>query len=121
MHRKFDDIRKDEYRALQVYLILIGAARNRQVLTYGLLAELMGFKGAGVFAHILGHIMYWCREEGLPSLTSLVVKEDTGLPGDGLTAPADANIEREKIFQFCWYSILPPTAEELDAAYKRKS
>jgi hypothetical protein len=116
MVKKFDEVRSDEYRALQVYLVLIGAAKNRQTLTYKLLAETSGFGGSGVFSNILGHIMYWCQREDLPSLTSLVVKENTGQPGDGLTAPENVNAEREKIYQFNWYSIVPPTTDELDAA-----
>ena len=117
MANRFDEIRSDESRALQVYLILIGAARNRQILTYNVLAELLQFKGAGVFAGILGHIMFWCKDENLPALTSLVVNQDTGLPGDGLITPENANREREKVYQFDWYSIVPPTMQQLDASF----
>ena len=121
MIQKFGDIRTNPARALQVYLILIGAAKNRQTLTYGALADMLGFQGAGVLAHILGHIMYWCHEESLPSLTSLVVNKESGLPGPGLSAPADVNSERERIYEYDWYGIVPPTMEQLEAAYSRGS
>jgi putative restriction endonuclease len=117
MANRFDEIRSDESRALQVYLILIGAARNRQILTYNVLAEMLRFKGAGVFAGILGHVMFWCKDENLPALTSLVVNQDTGLPGDGLITPENANREREKVYQFDWYSVVPPTTQQLDASF----
>jgi hypothetical protein len=123
MIQKFDDIRTNPARALQVYLILMGAAKNRQTLTYRGLADTLQFggKGAGVLAHILGHIMYWCHEEGLPSLTSLVVNKESGLPGPGLSAPADVNSERERIYEYDWYAIVPPAMEQLAAAYARGS
>jgi putative restriction endonuclease len=117
MAKTFDDIRSDEARALQIYLILIGAAQNRQILTYNVLARFVGFKGSGVFAGILGHIMFWCQDQKLPALTSLVVNQETGLPGDGLITPDDANSEREKVYEFNWYSLVPPTMQELDTSY----
>jgi hypothetical protein len=119
MTAKFDQIRTARARALQVYLVLIGAAHNRQILTYKVLSKVVGFKGAGVFAGILGHIMFWCEQERLPALTSLVVNEETGLPGDGLITPEDANAERESVYAFKWYSIVPPTVQQLDLSYKK--
>lgn len=116
---KFDDLRSDENRALQVYLVLIGAAHNRQILTYKVLADKLGFKGAGVFNKILGHIMYWCQENDLPALTALVVNQETGMPGDGLLSVSDANSAREKVYQRNWYEIVPPSVDDLEAAYER--
>ena len=40
--KRFDEIRTAPYRALQIWLILVAAAHNRQTLTYKLLAEKMG-------------------------------------------------------------------------------
>ncbi len=117
MPRKFDDVRTDESRGLQAYLILIGLAVERKTITYGLLAERVGFRGAGVFAGILGHVMHWCKQNDLPALTALVVGSDTGKPGSGLTTVDDREAAREKVFEFNWYSIIPPSGEELAAAY----
>ena len=119
--KSFDDIRTSSARALQIYQILLGLAHNRQTTTYGKLAEILGFDGAGVFAVPLGHIMYWCAENELPPLTSLVVKQDTGLPGDGLTSPVDLHGEREQVFEYPWFKLYPPSPEELKAAFDRGS
>jgi hypothetical protein len=116
--RYFDDIeeKKRPHRALQIYQILIGTAANRQIITYGMLAEILGYEGAGVFAGTLDHIARWCTQRGLPSLTVLVVNQETGVPGEGIPVYSDIHAEREKVFRFKWYRILPPTADELEAA-----
>jgi hypothetical protein len=115
MTTRFDELRTARSRALQVYLILIGAAHNRQILTYKVLSKKVGFGGSGVFAKI----MYWCVEQRLPALTSLVVTEDSGLPGTGLTSTRNKDKERERVYAFDWYSIVPPTIEDLKQAYDR--
>ncbi|MDQ2998337.1 MAG: hypothetical protein M3R61_14970 [Chloroflexota bacterium] len=104
-------------RALQIWQILIGKAANRQIMTYGMRAQMLGFRGAGTLAHPLGHMMYYCRATYVPPLTVLVVNQDTGIPGDGLlgdTLPAD----REAIFRYDWYSVIPPSPEDLRTAYQ---
>lgn len=116
MVRQFSDEPILPMRALQIWQILISAARNRQILTYGILASMLGYGGAGVLAQPLGHIMYYCQQNELPPLTILVVNQDTGLPGEGLTG-ADLNADRESVFRYDWYSIIPPTPEELREAY----
>ena len=87
-----------------------------EVTPEGILADLLRFKGAGVLAHMLGHIMGYCRQNSLPPLTVLVVNQQTGLPGEGLTG-VDPNADREAVFNYDWYAICPPTLEQLAAAY----
>jgi hypothetical protein len=118
MHRRFSQNPTRPERAVQIWLILISAAHNRQALTYRLLADMLNYKGAGVFADTLGHIMFFCREERLPPLSVLVVNQETGLPGEGLT-DTDLNADRESVFDFDWYDVVPPTSQELAAAYAR--
>ena len=72
----FKDQPSNASRALQIWQILIGKAHNRQTLTYGMLAQLLGFKRAGTLAHPLGHIMHYCQLNNLPPLTVLVVNQD---------------------------------------------
>lgn len=115
MVRFFDDNPTRASRALQIWQILISAASDRRTLTYGMLADMLGFEGAGVLAHPLGHIMYYCRRNGLPPLTVLVVNQRTGLPGKGLTK-TELNADREKVFDYDWFAIYPPTIEELREA-----
>ena len=107
-------------RALQAYLVLIGAAWNRQLLTYGGLSrDQMKYGQGGVLSGPLSCIMGWCHEEGLPPLTVLVVNEETGLPGSGLTSVSDFPAAMQQVFRFNWFSIKPPTEAELEAAGER--
>jgi hypothetical protein len=73
-----------------------------------------------VLAHPLGHLMHYCRQHQLPPLTVLVVNQTTGLPGEGLT-DADLNADREGVFNFDWYALVPPMPEELAVVYKQGS
>ncbi len=104
-------------RAFQIYLVLIGAAHRREILTYGLLAKLIGFEGAGVLAGRLGPIMRWYDANNLPALTAIVVNQDTGEPGGGLTMFSSKSLpaEQQKVFQFDWFAVYPPSVEELEA------
>ena len=118
MVRRFDDDASWPSRALQIWQILIGKAHNRQTITYGQLAKLLGFQGAGTLAHMLGHIYFWCQQNDLPPLTVLVVNQDSGLPGEGVKG-IDLNRSREEVFEFNWYGIWPPTTNELRSAFDR--
>lgn len=94
-------------RAMQVWQILVAAAHERRTLTYGEVARHLGFDGAGVLAQILGLIMTYCQQNGLPPLTVLIVNTDTGLPGSGLTTVADLPKDREAVYRQNWYSRHP--------------
>ena len=109
MIRTFDSIATKEARAVQIWLILIGMAHNRQITTYKRLSELLGYRGAGVFSQLLDPIMRYCEHNNLPPLTVLIVREDTGSPGTGLTTISNENVDREAVFNYNWYSIYPPT------------
>jgi hypothetical protein len=118
----FKDDSHRKTRALQAYLVLIGLAWNRQTITYGQLSQLqMEYGKGGVLAPILGCIMGWCYENGLPPLTALVVNEETGIPGEGLDVerPGDLPGAQQRVFGFNWFALFPPDQEELEAAGKR--
>ena len=115
MTRRFNDNPTQGSRALQIWLVLIGLAHSRQTITYGQLAEVLGFRGAGTLAQLLGPIMFYCIQNELPPLTVLVVNRDTGLPGAGLVH-ADLNADREAVFRCDWYDLVPPSPEQLKAA-----
>lgn len=109
-------------RALQIYLVLIGHAWNRQTITYGQLSQhQMDYGKGGIIAPVLGCIMGWCYENGLPPLTALVVNEGTGIPGEGLYVeqPEKLPAAQQEVFAFNWFSIFPPDIDELESAGKR--
>ena len=117
MIRRFKDNSTQPTRALQIWLILISKASNRQTLTYKMLAQLLGFKGSGTLAHYLGHIQAFCCQNNLPPLTVLVVNQESGLPVSGLTESSDLHSDREKVFNFDWFGLFPPSHQELGEAF----
>ncbi len=123
MIRKFDDDRHVPTTALQIYLILIGLAWNRQTITYGALSQgqMGGYGQGGVINRELGCVMGWCYENGLPALTALVVRDDTGIPGEGLVTVEgeDFPAAQQRVFRYNWFQLFPPTIQELKAAGER--
>jgi alkylated DNA nucleotide flippase Atl1 len=99
-------------RALQIYQVLIGAARNRQVLTYEIVGKLIGVPRQGLARH-LGHIMHYCEKNKLPPLTALVVGKISGKPGEGLITVNDLSKDMERIFNHEWYAMMPLTVDDL--------
>jgi hypothetical protein len=115
MPKKFQHDSTLATRALQTYLVLIGRAANQQTIQYRQLCEQMDYGVGPILAHPLGRIMDWCAREGLPALTVLVVEKETGLPSTGLTTvqQGDFPAEQQRVFAFDWYSIFPPTLNDL--------
>ena len=97
---------KHEVRAQQIWPILISLAHNRQIITYKRLAGLIGMRGGGVLGKgPLARIAYYCIQNDLPPLTSLVVNEKTGLPGNGIPVKKSAT-QREQVFNEAWFKII---------------
>lgn len=94
---------------------------NRQTITYEDLSKLMyGKPAAGVLAQVLGHVAFYCKDNRLPPLTALVIRERVGKPGDRIPIdPASIDEEREKVYACDWFDVYPPSEEELAAAYRK--
>jgi len=107
-------------RAAQVWSLLVCAARERKTYTYGGVADILGFRGAGVMAQILGCVMWYCEVHGLPPLTALVVNRTTGLPGEGLSTVQDPNADREAAFSFDWFELEPPQVSDFASVDRNK-
>ncbi|MFW3613161.1 hypothetical protein [Billgrantia antri] len=99
-------------RSSQIWSLLICAANERQSYTYGGIADILGFGGAGTMAQFLGPIMWLCEDNDWPPITVLVVNQDTGLPGQGLSTLEEVNTDREDVFNFDWFSVEPPQIED---------
>jgi hypothetical protein len=119
--KTFNPTAEHPIRAIQAWQILVGKAMNRQTVTYEGLSILMyGREAAGVLAGILGHIAYYCEENDIPPLTTLVVEKGTGRPGHRIPVdPARIDVERENIYQFDWYNLFPPSEADLVTAFKK--
>ena len=104
-------------RAIQIYQVLIGAAHNRQLLTYDIVGKHIGVPRQGLANHLV-HILRLCEDRGLPALTSICVSEKSGQPSHGFTdliptSPEQLHREREKVYAHEWYRERPVTVEEL--------
>ena len=106
-------------RAIQAWQILISRAMNRQTITYQALGQIMFHRqAAGVLAQILVHIAFYCIDNGLPPLTTIVVGTDRGTPGADIPVnPVTIDEERERVYQQDWYNLYPPSEADLRAAY----
>lgn len=105
-------------RAQQLWCLLALAAMNRQILTYDIVARLTGVVRPSI-GDFLRPIQQYCTEEGLPPLTSLVVSEKDGLPGEGFIAAADVPVAQVRVFQHSWLETTTPKVQQLEAAYSR--
>src|SRR5687768_2122606 len=94
-------------RAWQVWPLLAFAARNRQLLTYEMVAQLTGMATPGL-GRVLEPIQSYCLLNGLPALSALVVNKETGLPGIGFIAAADVPREFIRIFEHNWVAVACP-------------
>ena len=108
------------HRAVQAWLVLVSAAMHRQTLTYEGLSVLMyGRKAQGVLDRILGHVAFYCIDNRLPPLTSIVVGKKRGTPGADIPIDlSQRDIERERVYATDWFDIYPPSAEELHESYE---
>ncbi|HLA81186.1 MAG TPA: hypothetical protein VJP78_06180 [Thermoleophilia bacterium] len=107
-----------EQRAQQLWSLLALAATSRQTLTYDIVGRLTGVVRPSI-GDFLRPIQQYSTEQGLPALTSLVVSEQTGEPGEGFIAAADVPLAHIRVFQQAWLETPAPSAEQLADAYTR--
>jgi hypothetical protein len=107
-------------RAQQLWSILALAAKNRQVLTYGIIEQATGLVRPSI-GQMLAPIQSYCLKKKLPPLTILVVKDKTGIPGDGFIAAHDIPEAQQKVFAFDWLDYGCPQTEEIEKFIGRKS
>lgn len=108
-------------QAQQIWLILVAfvmhSDRNPKrpaTITYGDLAVCMGYpdKRAGhMLGRQLGIVGRYCVSNGLPALNSIVVNQDTGMPGADVVLGAGRTVAQEQrdIMKQDWFSFRVPT------------
>lgn len=102
-------------RAVQIWPVLVLAARNRQTLTYEMLGQLVSLPAPGL-GQCLDPIQSYCVENALPPLTALVVGKDSGMPGTGFTAAGDVPAAQARVFAYDWSGARCPSEEEFGHA-----
>ena len=100
-------------KTLKTYLILVGCATRRETITYGMIAKRIKVAEIGMNVY-LNRIHRYCEKNGLQPLTVLAVSVMTGEVGDGYPGPQEYIYrDRERVYEFDWLEISPPTLEEL--------
>src|SRR5215217_2249016 len=79
---------------VRVYRLLIGAAENRQTVTYGQVAAIMDLPPQGshmgrVTGQVLGAIVLREQACGRPMLSAVAVSSTNGMPGSGFFGLAE--------------------------------
>ena len=105
-------------KAQQLWSILVLAATHRQILTYDIVARAAGAIRPGI-GGFLRPIQQYCIEQQLPPLTSIIVSEETGLPGEGFIAAADVPAAQSRVFQHPWLDERAPNEDQFREAYNR--
>jgi alkylated DNA nucleotide flippase Atl1 len=104
-------------RAAQLWPLLAWVATHKQTISYGDIAKLIGTPSAAI-GQFLEAIQSYCLLNDLPPLTVVVVKKETGVPGDGFVGD---HFERglERVHSHHWLDQRPPTPDELGEAVRR--
>jgi hypothetical protein len=102
-------------RAAQIWPVLALAARNRRILSYGLLGKLISVPPSGL-GQLLEPIQSYCLLHELPPLSALVVSKETGLPGTGFIVAADLPREQMRVFEKDWTTVGCPIPDAFAAA-----
>lgn len=78
--------------------ILIGYAQRRQTITYSELAPMISSLSLHHRAPVFHKMLDLIDEPGSPSLAAIVVRKDTGIPGQGyyVNSGADVGTEAEQ-------------------------
>jgi hypothetical protein len=98
--------------ALRLYLILICCAARGETVTYEELAQRAHQQDKGLLAPPLDLVAGWCRANGRPTFTLLVVETVTGQPAPGVNVSA----EQDKVREYDWFANFPPSVAELTPA-----
>jgi alkylated DNA nucleotide flippase Atl1 len=104
-------------RAQQFWSVLVFAAREQKVVSYGMLARMTGMANEG--GRELGYIFYYCKKNKLPLLNLLAINKDTGRPSKGRPANlSDLPVQQARVFVYDWLKHGVPPIKALEEAEK---
>jgi len=104
-------------RALQLWSILVLAARSRQIWTYEIVGNACGLPAVSI-GDFLRPIQQFCAENNLPPLTSIIVNKSDGMPGEGFLAE-NVPLAQSQTFEKNWQEVRAPSVQQLAEAYTR--
>jgi hypothetical protein len=106
-------------RAQQAWLILVAFVMSRRhsdpkTMTYGELADKMGLpvQAAIGLGRELGIVGNYCAQNGLPALNSIVVNQETSVPGAGVVVRPGKTwqAEQRETLKANWFAFRVPTS-----------
>ncbi len=111
-------------RAAQLWPVLVFAARHQKILSYTTAMHLTGLATPAIGPIGLGSIFWYCKDHKLPWLTVLVVREETGLPGEGFMGEAKKEFGdppnifqlQSRVFAYDWFKHPAPTPDDFKSA-----
>jgi hypothetical protein len=91
-------------QAVLLWPMLALAARTQQILSY---AAVEGYTGIARYGlnRALGLIHDYCKRRGRPLLNTIVVSQQSGMPGEGFPedlSPVEIKVEQGRVFLFDW-------------------
>ena len=115
-----EPIMNNRQRAIQLWSLLVLAARTQTVLSYPMVAKMTGLNNE--HGDKLGYILYYCMKNNLPLLSSLDVSQKTGQPSfEEIYKHVDIEAEHRRCFVYDWLEHPVPTLEELDEVWNDKA
>jgi hypothetical protein len=103
-------------RAAQFWSVLVMATRTQQLLSYTMVEGMTRIPRQAQ-GRPLGDIFFYCKQNGLPSLTSIVLEQKTGRPAaPEFDPPFDLDGEHRRVFIFDWLKHGCPKVEEFQEA-----
>ncbi len=98
-------------RLAQLWALLVETAHAQRVLTYDILAQMVGLPEQAIGCY-LRPIHDYCNYHDLPPLTLLALN-DTDAPRESeFEQDGDVFGERERIYHFDWFSLKSPQPED---------
>ena len=117
MPRRFDEERRNKYaRSAQAWLALVAQATQRHTTTYDAMGELL-LSHPMTLRSDLDPIDDYCNEHGLPPLAVVCVDRETGEPSRGNVGVFRLDQNRERVFNYDWFALVPPTPDEIKEAH----
>jgi hypothetical protein len=91
-------------QAVLLWPLLALAARTQQILSYAAVEGYTGIARHGL-TRALGLIHDYCKRRGWPLLNTIVVSQQSGMPGEGFPgdlSPFEIKVEQGRVFLFDW-------------------
>ena len=107
-----------EDQAMLLWPLLALAARTQQILSYAAVEGYTGIARHGL-KRALGLVHDYCKRRGWPLLNTLVVSQQSGMPGERFSedlSTLEIKVEQGRVFLFDWSGHDKPRPHDFQAA-----